>query len=61
MTDTRSDLSIAALIPLYNDARWIEQTIRSVQSQTCNPDEFIVVDDDDKENGEGRNPDRGVA
>jgi hypothetical protein len=35
--------SIAAVIPLYNDARWIEQTINSVLSQTLSPDEFIVA------------------
>jgi len=33
MTDARSDLSIVAIIPLYNGARWIEQSIRSVLSQ----------------------------
>jgi hypothetical protein len=28
------DLSIAAIIPLYNGARWIEQSIASVLAQT---------------------------
>src|SRR5258708_8253025 len=51
MTDTRSDLSIVAIIPLYNGARWIEQSIRSVLSQTRKPDEFIVVDDGSTDDG----------
>jgi glycosyltransferase involved in cell wall biosynthesis len=51
MTDTRSDLSVVAIIPLYNGGRWIEQTIRSVLSQTCKPDEFIVVDDGSTDDG----------
>jgi glycosyltransferase involved in cell wall biosynthesis len=51
MTDTRSDLSIVAIIPLYNGARWIEQTIRSVLSQTRKPDEFIIVDDGSTDDG----------
>jgi len=29
-----TDLSIVAIIPLYNGARWIEGTIRSVFAQT---------------------------
>ena len=48
-----SDLSIAAIIPLYNGARWIEQTIRSVLAQTVQPDEFIVVDDGSTDGGTG--------
>jgi glycosyltransferase involved in cell wall biosynthesis len=51
MTDTRSDLSIVAIIPLYNGAQWIEQSIRSVLSQTRKPDEFIVVDDGSIDDG----------
>jgi glycosyltransferase involved in cell wall biosynthesis len=45
------DLSIAAIIPLYNGARWIEQSIQSVLSQTLLPDELIVVDDGSTDNG----------
>jgi glycosyltransferase involved in cell wall biosynthesis len=51
MTDTKSDLSIVAIIPLYNGARWIEQSIQSVLSQTLQPDEFIVVDDGSTDDG----------
>jgi glycosyltransferase involved in cell wall biosynthesis len=48
-----SDLSIVAIIPLYNGARWIEQAITSVLSQTLPPDEFIVVDDGSTDGGAG--------
>jgi glycosyltransferase involved in cell wall biosynthesis len=48
---TSADLSIAAIIPLYNGAPWIEATIRSVFAQTVQPDEFIVVDDGSTDDG----------
>jgi glycosyltransferase involved in cell wall biosynthesis len=51
MTQTHFDLSIAAIIPLYNGARWIEQSIKSVLAQTLAPDEFIVVDDGSTDDG----------
>jgi glycosyltransferase involved in cell wall biosynthesis len=47
----RAALSIAAIIPLYNGARWIEGAIRSVLSQTHMPDEIIVVDDGSTDKG----------
>ncbi len=47
------DLSIAAIIPLYNGARWIEGTVRSVFAQTLQPSEFIVVDDGSTDGGAG--------
>jgi glycosyltransferase involved in cell wall biosynthesis len=47
------DLSVAAIIPLYNGAKWIEQSIRSVLSQTLLPDELIVVDDGSTDDGPG--------
>jgi glycosyltransferase involved in cell wall biosynthesis len=48
-----TDLSIVAIIPLYNGARWIEQSIRSILAQTLQPDEFIVVDDGSTDGGAG--------
>lgn len=48
-----SDLSIVAIIPLYNGARWIEGAIRSVFAQTLQPDEFVVVDDGSTDDGAG--------
>src|SRR5260370_31826938 len=53
MTQTHFDLSIVAIIPLYNGARWIEQAIKSVLAQTLAPDEFIVVDDGSTDGGVG--------
>jgi len=50
---TGPDLSIVAIIPLYNGARWIEGSIRSVLAQTLAPDEFIVVDDGSTDDGAG--------
>jgi len=40
-----SNLSIAAVIPLHNGARYIELALRSVLDQTVQADEIIVVDD----------------
>jgi hypothetical protein len=48
-----TDLSIVAVIPLYNGARFIEQSVRSVFAQTLQPDEFIVVDDGSTDDGAG--------
>src|SRR5260370_22335684 len=51
MIQAHSDLSIVAIIPLYNGARWIEQSIKSVLAQTLAPDEFVVVDDGSTDDG----------
>jgi glycosyltransferase involved in cell wall biosynthesis/SAM-dependent methyltransferase len=48
-----SELSIAAIIPLYNGARWIEGAITSVLTQTLPIDELIVVDDGSTDDGAG--------
>lgn len=48
-----TDLSIVAIIPLYNGAKWIEGTVRSVFAQTLQPSEFIVVDDGSTDGGAG--------
>jgi glycosyltransferase involved in cell wall biosynthesis len=51
MARAHSGHSIVAIIPLYNGARWIEQSIKSVLAQTLVPDEFIVVDDGSTDDG----------
>src|SRR6266478_1436884 len=53
MRGCRTDLSIVAIIPLYNGARWIEQAINSVLAQTLLPDELVVVDDGSTDGGAG--------
>ncbi|MGE0223662.1 MAG: glycosyltransferase family 2 protein [Acetobacteraceae bacterium] len=42
---------IAAVIPLYNGERFIEDALNSVFAQTLPPDEVIVVDDGSTDNG----------
>jgi len=44
-------LTISAVIPLYNGAPYIQQSIDSVLSQTLPPDELIVVDDGSTDDG----------
>jgi glycosyltransferase involved in cell wall biosynthesis len=48
-----TDLSIVAIIPMYNGAKWIGGAIRSVFAQSLQPDEFIVVDDGSTDDGAG--------
>lgn len=38
-------MSLAVIIPLYNGAPWIQETINSILSQEILPDEIVVVDD----------------
>ncbi|MGE4481244.1 glycosyltransferase family 2 protein [Acidocella sp.] len=44
-------LTVAAIIPLHNGARFIEAAIRGVLAQTHPPDEFLVIDDGSTDNG----------
>lgn len=37
--------SVSAIVPVYNGARFIESTLRSLLDQTAPPTEIIVVDD----------------
>jgi glycosyltransferase involved in cell wall biosynthesis len=45
------DVSISAIIPLYNGEKYIEQAIRSVANQILKPIELIVVDDGSTDSG----------
>lgn len=45
------DLSVAAIIPLYNGARWIASCLDSVFAQTHPASEIIVVDDGSADDG----------
>ena len=46
-----ADLTISVVIPLYNGARFIEETLESVFAQLLPPDEVIVVDDGSSDDG----------
>jgi len=41
----RNPPTCAVIIPCYNGARFLEQTVASLFDQTCPPNEIIVVDD----------------
>lgn len=45
------DLSITAIIPLYNGAAFIQESLRSVLNQTLPAAKIIVVDDGSTDNG----------
>lgn len=43
-------MSIATVIPAFNSAKYIAQTLESVLSQTLPPDEILVIDDGSTDN-----------
>ena len=39
-----SGVGLTVLVPAYNEAASVGDTVRSLQQQTCPPDEIIVID-----------------
>lgn len=46
-----NQLTISAIVPLYNGAKYVEEALNSILAQTREPDEIIVVDDGSTDNG----------
>jgi glycosyltransferase involved in cell wall biosynthesis len=46
-----ADLSIVAIMPLYNGAQFVEEAILSVLNQTRPPEEFLIIDDGSTDDG----------
>lgn len=46
-----AELSIAAVMPVYNGERYLRESIQSVIDQSLKPHEFIIVDDGSTDNG----------
>jgi glycosyltransferase involved in cell wall biosynthesis len=53
--------SIAVVMPAYNAAQWIDETLRSVLAQTRPADELIVVDDGSTDDTAARARAHGVT
>jgi glycosyltransferase involved in cell wall biosynthesis len=47
--------SIVAVIPLFNGARWIRESLGTVLDQTLPPNEIVVVDPDKRRDPRRRN------
>jgi poly-beta-1,6-N-acetyl-D-glucosamine synthase len=45
MTMTPADTDLTVIVPAYNEAETIADTLRSLQRQTVRPDRILVVDD----------------
>jgi glycosyltransferase involved in cell wall biosynthesis len=43
---------VAVIVPLYNGAKWIEETLASVMAQELRASEVVVVDDGSTDDGE---------
>ena len=43
-------MKISVVIPTYNHAQWLPESIESALNQTLKPYEIIVVDDGSKDN-----------
>ncbi|MEM0964437.1 MAG: glycosyltransferase family 2 protein [Bacteroidota bacterium] len=49
-----SQPDVAVVIPLYNNAPWVEETLASVRAQALAPAEVVVVDDGSTDGGPDR-------
>ena len=45
MSIEKKNPTVVVVIPFYNGADWIERAIKSVVTQTVQPDEFVIVND----------------
>lgn len=48
MSIEKKNPTVVVVIPYYNGADWIERAIKSVVTQTVQPDEFVIVNDGSK-------------
>lgn len=53
MKQVKKPLTLAIIIPVYNEARYLRSCLQSIASQTVKPDEVIVVDNNSTDDSMG--------